>query len=84
MNADVALRPGVIGRVRSRQSGLPSGLIGRIFGRAMVRDTADANDRALSLLPLDRPSSTAYSSAQNPPARGSGGLAQSRSPVPVR
>lgn len=56
MNTGIALRPGVIGRVRSRQSGLPSGLIGRIFGRAMVRDTADANDRAVSLLRLDRPS----------------------------
>jgi ubiquinone/menaquinone biosynthesis C-methylase UbiE len=55
MNAEVAARPGVIGRVRSRQSGLPSGLLGRIFGRAMVRDTADANDRALSVLALDRP-----------------------------
>ncbi len=55
MNADVAVRPGVIGRVRSRQSGLPSGLLGRIFGRAMVRDTADANDRALAMLALDRP-----------------------------
>ncbi len=56
MNTEIATRPGVIGRVRSRQSGLPSGLIGRIFGRAMVRDTADANDRALALLPLDHPS----------------------------
>lgn len=56
MNTDFAPRPGVIGRFRSRQSGLPSGLIGRVFGRAMVRDTADANDRAVSLLPLDRPS----------------------------
>jgi SAM-dependent methyltransferase len=56
MNSEVAARPGVIGRVRSRQSGLPSGLLGRIFGRAMVRDTADANDRALAMLALDRPS----------------------------
>ena len=56
MNAEVAVRPGVIGRVRSRQSGLPSGLLGRIFGRAIVSDTADANDRALAVLALDRPS----------------------------
>lgn len=56
MNADIAARPGLVGRVRSRQSGLPSGPLGRVFGRAMVRDTADANDRALHRLPLDQPS----------------------------
>ncbi len=55
MKSENAARPGVIGRVRSSQSGLPSGPLGRIFGRAMVRDTADANDRALSVLALDRP-----------------------------
>ena len=47
--------PGIVGRFRSRQSGHPSGLIGRIFGRAMVRDTADANDRAVHQIALDRP-----------------------------
>ena len=36
----VAARPGALARFRSRQSGHPSGLIGRLFGRAMVKDTA--------------------------------------------
>lgn len=48
-------RPGFVGRLRSRQAGLPSGLLGRIVGRAMVKDTADANDRALAELDLTRP-----------------------------
>lgn len=52
MSADAAARPGAIARFRSRQSGHPTGLVGRIFGRAMVRDTADANDRAIALLDL--------------------------------
>jgi SAM-dependent methyltransferase len=47
--------PGLIARIRSRQSGHPTGLVGRIFGRAMVKDTADANDRALELLDLTGP-----------------------------
>ena len=47
--------PGVINRLRSRQAGHPSGLLGRIIGRVMVKDTAEANDRALELLPLDEP-----------------------------
>lgn len=47
-----AAAPGRFGRFRSRQSGHPSGLIGRIFGRAMVKDTSAANDRALELLEL--------------------------------
>lgn len=58
MNPDTAqtvARPGAIARFRSRQSGHPSGPIGRIFGRAMVKDTADANDRALALLDLTAP-----------------------------
>ena len=55
MVAAASARPGIVGRFRSRQSGHPSGLIGRIFGRVMVRDTADANDRAVQLLALDRP-----------------------------
>ena len=55
MNTVLPIRPGVKGRIRSRQSALPSGLFGRIFGRAMVRDTADANDRALDLLDLSAP-----------------------------
>ena len=55
MSADVAVRPGAVARFRSRQSGHPTGLVGRIFGRAMVKDTADANDRALALLDLTAP-----------------------------
>ena len=55
MSADVAVRPGPVARFRSRQSGHPTGLVGRIFGRAMVKDTADANDRALALLNLTTP-----------------------------
>ncbi len=47
--------PGLIARIRSRQSGHPSGLLGRIFGRAMVKHTAEANDRALALLDLTEP-----------------------------
>jgi SAM-dependent methyltransferase len=48
-------RPGVIGRIRSRQAGHPTGLLGRIIGRVMVKDTAEANDRALELLDLSAP-----------------------------
>jgi SAM-dependent methyltransferase len=48
-------RPGLIGRVRSRQAGHPTGLLGRIIGRLMVNDTAPANDRALDLLDLSGP-----------------------------
>ena len=48
-------RPGVIGRLRSRQAGHPSGLLGRIVGRLMVKDTAGANDRALAKLDLTTP-----------------------------
>ena len=48
-------RPGRIGRLRSRQAGLPSGLLGRVVGRAMVKDTADANDLALAALDLTQP-----------------------------
>ena len=47
--------PGVLGRLRSRQAGNPSGLLGWIIGRAMVTVTASANDRALELLPLGEP-----------------------------
>lgn len=49
-------RPGAVNRIRSRQAGHPSGLLGRIIGRIMVKDTADANDRALELLHLTQPS----------------------------
>jgi len=52
MTTDIAARPGAFARFRSRQSGHPTGLVGRIFGRAMVKDTAEANDRALALLDL--------------------------------
>lgn len=55
MSTTVSTRPGVIGRLRSRQSGLPSGMLGRIFGRAMEGTTADHNDQALALLDLSRP-----------------------------
>jgi arsenite methyltransferase len=48
-------QPGLIGRVRSRQAGHPSGMLGRIIGRAMVKDTADANDRCVELLDLRSP-----------------------------
>ena len=48
-------RPGPIGRIRSGQAGHPSGLLGRLIGRAMVRDTAASNDRAVQLLGLDEP-----------------------------
>ena len=45
-------RPGFIGRLRSRQSGHPSGPLGRVVGRLMVKDTAATNDRALAKLDL--------------------------------
>jgi len=48
-------RPGFVGRLRSRQAGHPSGLLGRIVGRLMVKDTADANDHALAELDLTQP-----------------------------
>jgi SAM-dependent methyltransferase len=47
--------PGFIGRLRSRQAGHPRGLLGRIVGRLMVKDTASANDRALAKLDLTHP-----------------------------
>ncbi len=49
-------RPGAVNRVRSRQAGHPSGWLGRIIGRVMVKDTAAANDRAIALLHLTEPS----------------------------
>lgn len=55
MTMATARRPGLVGRFRSRQSGHPTGLIGRIFGRAMVKDTAAANDLAIELLELHQP-----------------------------
>lgn len=55
MSAPSHPTPGLLGRIRSRQAGRPSGLLGRIIGRAMVKDTAEANDRALSLLELAEP-----------------------------
>jgi hypothetical protein len=48
-------QPGSIGRLRSRQAGHPSGLLGRIVGRVMVKDTSAANDAALEMLRFDRP-----------------------------
>lgn len=55
MNTTVQTRPGMVGRIRSRQSGLPTGLLGRFFGRAMEGATADSNDRALAMLDLRQP-----------------------------
>lgn len=55
MTMATAQRPGLVGRFRSRQSGHPTGLVGRIFGRAMVKDTAPANDLAIALLELHQP-----------------------------
>ncbi len=55
MNTTKSARPGVVGRLRSRQSGLPSGLLGRIFGRAMEGATAESNARALGHLDLSQP-----------------------------
>ena len=55
MTSTTTTKPGLIGRIRSRQAGHPSGLLGRIIGRAMVKDTAMANDRALDLLDLGEP-----------------------------
>ena len=48
-------RPNLINRIRSRQAGHPSGLLGRVIGRLMVKDTAGSNDRALELLELKEP-----------------------------
>lgn len=42
--------PGVLSRLRSRQSGRPHGLLGRAIGRLMVKETALGNDRNLELL----------------------------------
>ena len=56
MSATDPSTPGWVGRFRSRQSGHPSGPIGRLFGRLMVKDTAAANDRAIELLGLAGPS----------------------------
>ena len=55
MTTSTSSRPGFIGRLRSRQSGHPSGPLGRIVGRLMVKDTADTNDRALAKLDLTHP-----------------------------
>jgi SAM-dependent methyltransferase len=55
MTTDNSVRPGAIARLRSRQSGLPTGLLGRFFGRAMESATAPANNRALAALDLSEP-----------------------------
>jgi ubiquinone/menaquinone biosynthesis C-methylase UbiE len=55
MTTTETARPGFVGRLRSRQAGLPSGLLGRLVGRLMVKDTADTNDRALAKLDLTHP-----------------------------
>lgn len=70
MSATIRTRPGVVDRLRSRQSGLPSGLLGRIFGRAMVGTTADHNDQALDLLDLSQPRTVLdVGSAKGAPSR---------------
>jgi SAM-dependent methyltransferase len=55
MTTTIRTRPGVVGRIRSRQSGMPTGVLGRLFGRAMVSATAGANDRAVAALGLSEP-----------------------------
>jgi ubiquinone/menaquinone biosynthesis C-methylase UbiE len=55
MTAVMDRRPGLVGRLRSRQAGHPSGLLGHIVGRLMVKGTAGANDRALAHLDLTEP-----------------------------
>ena len=50
--ATTSARPGLLNLIRSRQAGHPSGWLGRIIGRVMVKDTANANDRAIELLDL--------------------------------
>jgi SAM-dependent methyltransferase len=55
MTAVIDRRPGFVGRLRSRQAGHPSGLLGRIVGHLMVKDTAGANDRAIAALDLTKP-----------------------------
>jgi SAM-dependent methyltransferase len=55
MTATTGRRPGFVGRLRSRQAGHPRGLLGRIVGRLMVKDTASANDRAIAKLDLTEP-----------------------------
>ena len=54
-NAYRMSRPGRIGRLRSRQAGNPTGMLGRVVGRLMVKDTARHNDRGIELLALDGP-----------------------------
>ena len=55
MTTSTDTHPGFIGRLRSRQSGHPAGLLGRIIGRLMVKDTAGTNDHALAKLNLTEP-----------------------------
>ncbi|MEM7274074.1 MAG: class I SAM-dependent methyltransferase [Actinomycetota bacterium] len=43
-------RPNLIGRLRSRQAGRPSGPLGLLMGRAMAKDTWVANERNLSIV----------------------------------
>ena len=43
-------RPGLMARIRSREAAHPAGLLGRLIGRAMVKDTKAANDHNLELL----------------------------------
>ncbi len=48
--AETASRPGWFSRLRSRQAGHPSGVLGRVVGRLMVTDTGRHNDRSIDLL----------------------------------
>ncbi len=43
---------GLVNRIRSQQAGHPSGPLGRLIGRLMIKSTSAANDRALELLDL--------------------------------
>jgi len=49
------VRPNLVNRVRSRQAGHPSGLLGRAIGRLMVRGSAAVNDTGIGLLDLGEP-----------------------------
>lgn len=52
MTTTTTKRPGLVGRFPVPPVGHPTGVVGRIFRRAMVKDTAAANDRAVELLDL--------------------------------
>jgi arsenite methyltransferase len=43
---------GLVNRIRSQQAGHPSGPLGRLIGKLMIKSTSASNDRALELLDL--------------------------------